>query len=78
MKTIALSKAAQAAFSASNGDPSDRSYELSRLYPADAIVKMIRPDGHEYYLRVPGEHVQRLIDIAAGEFGVIVEERNGR
>ncbi len=37
--------------------------------PTDALVRMRRPDGREYLLRVPGEHLQRLVDLACGEFG---------
>jgi hypothetical protein len=33
------------------------------------LVRMRRPDGSEYMLRVPAEHLQRVMDLAAGEFG---------
>lgn len=35
----------------------------------DAIVRLRRPDGREVKCRVPGEHLQRLMDLANGEFG---------
>lgn len=35
----------------------------------DFLVRMRRPDGREYLLRVPGEHLQRVMDLANGEFG---------
>lgn len=34
-----------------------------------ALVRMRRPDGREFFLRVPGEHLQRVMDLACGEFG---------
>lgn len=37
--------------------------------PTDALVRMKRPDGSSYLLRVPGEHLQRVMDLANGEFG---------
>lgn len=35
----------------------------------EALVRIRRPDGREILLRVPGEHLQRVMDLAAGEFG---------
>lgn len=37
--------------------------------PDEALVRVRRPDGVETLLRVPGEHLQRVIDLACGEFG---------
>lgn len=37
-----------------------------------AVVRMRRPDGREYLLRVPAEHLDRLIELAAAEFGGVV------
>lgn len=34
-----------------------------------ALVRMRRPDGTEVLVRVPAEHLQRLMDLANGEFG---------
>lgn len=36
--------------------------------PETALVRMRRPDGTEFLLRVPGEHLQRVMDLANGEF----------
>jgi hypothetical protein len=33
------------------------------------IVEMRRPDGRTFLLRVPAEHLQRVLDLANGEFG---------
>lgn len=33
------------------------------------LIRMKRPDGSTYYLQVPGEHLQRVMDLANGEFG---------
>ena len=33
------------------------------------LVRVRRPDGKETLLRVPGEHLQRVMDLANGEFG---------
>lgn len=33
------------------------------------LVRVRRPDGRETWLRVPEEQLQRLMDLAAGEFG---------
>ena len=35
----------------------------------EALVRVRRPDGKETLLRVPGEHLQRVMDLACGEFG---------
>lgn len=35
----------------------------------DILVRLRRPDGRETIVRVPGEHLQRLMDLANGEFG---------
>lgn len=37
--------------------------------PEDLLVRVKRPDGSIKWLRVPGEHAQRVIDLANGEFG---------
>jgi len=36
---------------------------------ADCLVRVRRPDGKETILRVPEEHLQRVLDLANGEFG---------
>lgn len=36
---------------------------------SDSLVRIRRPDGKETLLRVPGEHLQRVMDLAVGEFG---------
>jgi len=33
------------------------------------LVRLRRPDGKETLVRVPGEHLQRVMDLANGEFG---------
>lgn len=33
------------------------------------LVRVRRPDGSEKVLRLPAEHLQRVMDLAAGEFG---------
>jgi hypothetical protein len=33
------------------------------------LVRLRRPDGTEALVRVPGEHLQRVMDLANGEFG---------
>jgi len=33
------------------------------------LVRLRRPDGRETIVRVPGEHLQRVMDLANGEFG---------
>ena len=48
---------------------SESADETPRLAPTDALVRMKRPDGRTYYLRVDGEHLQRVMDLANGEFG---------
>jgi hypothetical protein len=35
----------------------------------DLLVRVRRPDGKTILLRVPGEHLQRVMDLANGEFG---------
>lgn len=32
------------------------------------LVRMKRPDGRTYLLRIPGEHWTRVVDLAHGEF----------
>lgn len=42
------------------------------------LVRMRRPDGRKFLLRVPAEHVQRVEDLADGELGdrsIILDER---
>lgn len=36
---------------------------------SDCIVIIKRPDGKVTKLRVPEEHIQRVMDLANGEFG---------
>lgn len=39
-------------------------------HPTDKLlVRMKRADGSTYLLRVPEEHLQRVMDLANGEFG---------
>lgn len=33
------------------------------------LVRLRRPDGKETIVRVEGEHLQRVMDLANGEFG---------
>lgn len=33
------------------------------------LVRVRRPDGKETLLNVPDEHLQRVMDLAVGEFG---------
>lgn len=33
------------------------------------LVRVRKPDGQEILLRVPGEHLQRVMDLAVGEYG---------
>lgn len=35
----------------------------------DVLVRLRRPDGVETLVRVPGEHEQRVWDLACGHFG---------
>jgi hypothetical protein len=37
--------------------------------PIDFLVRLRRPDGTETLMRVPGEHFDRVMALAAGEFG---------
>lgn len=37
--------------------------------PTDFLVRLRRPDGTETLMRVPGEHFDRVMALAAGEFG---------
>ncbi len=39
------------------------------MTPDDVLVRVRRPDGSTVLLRVPGEHEQRVWDLACGEFG---------
>lgn len=39
------------------------------LHPTEALVRVRRPDGREILLRLPGEHLERVMQLAAGEFG---------
>lgn len=34
-----------------------------------ALVRLRRPDGRVTLVRVPGEHLQRVMDLACGTFG---------
>ena len=40
-----------------------------KIPPEDMLVRLKRPDGSVKLVRVPGEHVQRVMDLANGEFG---------
>lgn len=42
---------------------------MERGVTDDALVRIRRPDGSTALLRVPGEHLQRVMDLACGEFG---------
>lgn len=42
---------------------------VRNVLPDDALVRLRRPDGRTFLLRVPGEHLQRVMDLAVGEFG---------
>lgn len=33
------------------------------------LMRVRRPDGSEKVIRVPAEHLQRVMDLASGEFG---------
>ncbi len=37
--------------------------------PGEFLVRLRRPDGAETLMRVPGEHFDRVMALAAGEFG---------
>lgn len=37
-------------------------------HPEDTLVRVTRPDGCSTLLRVPGEHWERVVALAAGEF----------
>lgn len=39
------------------------------LFPEDIVARVTRPDGTVKWLRIPGEHLQRVMDLANGEFG---------
>ena len=43
--------------------------DVSGIRPDEALVRVRRPDGKETLPRVPGEHLQRVMDLANGEFG---------
>jgi hypothetical protein len=65
-------KGAPALFLASKNGLSEVSDKAAADCPAQdgpAMVRMTRPDGRSYLLRVPGEHLDRLMALAAGEFG---------
>lgn len=42
---------------------------MADVKPDDALVRVRRPDGRTFLLRVPGEHLQRVMNLANGEFG---------
>jgi hypothetical protein len=42
---------------------------LNRLYAADCLVMLKRPDGTVKVVRVPEEHWERVVELACGEFG---------
>lgn len=69
-------KAASAAFSAPVKDLSESSDYRALGWPTDAsgnvppaFVRVRRPDGSECVLKVPGEHLDRVLALAEGEFG---------
>lgn len=66
---------APAGFFAPYCEKSEKSDRLARKYPTDAIVRMQRLGGEEYFLRVPGEHLDRLIALADKEFVGLVEQK---
>jgi hypothetical protein len=35
----------------------------------EMLVRLRRPDGKETLMRIEGEHLQRVMDLANGEFG---------
>jgi hypothetical protein len=37
--------------------------------PGEFLVRLRRPDGTETLMKVPGEHFDRVMALAAGEFG---------
>jgi hypothetical protein len=39
------------------------------LHPTDCLVRVTKPDGSTILLRVPNEHLERVMALAAGEFG---------
>lgn len=42
---------------------------IPEIPPEDMLVRVKRPDGTIKWLRIPGEHTQRVMDLACGEFG---------
>jgi hypothetical protein len=38
-------------------------------FPEDVVIRVKRPDGAIKWLRVPGEHWPRVLELANGEFG---------
>jgi hypothetical protein len=42
---------------------------ISQPATDEALVRVRRRDGSTFLLRVPGEHLQRVLDLANGEFG---------
>ena len=38
-------------------------------YPEDLLAILRRPDGSVKVIRIPAEHIQRVMDLANGEFG---------
>jgi hypothetical protein len=47
----------------------DNLAELRDRFSADSVVKLTRPDGSVKYVRVDGEQLDRLMDVANGQFG---------
>lgn len=55
------------------------SMQQAEDFESRLLVRVRRPDGKETLLRVPGEHLQRVLDLANGEFGdKSILESNGR
>jgi hypothetical protein len=52
-----------------NGRSSVGQSQYAAWESADVVVRIKRPDGRETWLRIPGEHWERVVDLAAGEFG---------
>jgi hypothetical protein len=69
-------KPASAGFFVPSPAASESSDRTPAQWPTDeqgqigpALVRVSRPDGSTFLLRVPGEHLDRVLDLAKGEFG---------
>ena len=61
--------ASKTQYLAQNADPAPADYPWPVVAGEVCLVRCRRPDGKETILKVPAEHLDRLIALASGEFG---------